>query len=360
MITRIYIDNFLSFVNFEWHPGPFTLILGVNGSGKTNLLNVLISLQAFIQGDNSVTESFPSHSKTRWDSRSEQILELDVVTSNGLATYRLVVDHNIKEQKIRIKEESVRIGERYLISCMLGNLQLYRDDGEKGPSITVSWSRSMLSTASESADATHLMAFKKAMQCLWFLAPDARSIHARLADKPMNWLKSDLSNFSDWYLQTIKSKPGTIFKAMRDLSNILDGFIELYEERGRLNVRFDWQGQTFSFSLDELSEGQRALIALYVIRHVVAISGNLLALDEPDNYIALAEIQPILLQLQRAALKTDGPQIWLISHHPESLNLLAVAYGWRFFRENGGPTRVERFKSADTISPAETVARGWE
>ena len=52
--------------------------------------------------------------------------------------------------------------------------------------------------------------------------------------------------------------------------------------------------------------------------------------------------------------------MWLISHHPEVINLLAPEYGWRFFRDGLGPTRVERFQPAPALSAAETVARGWD
>jgi AAA15 family ATPase/GTPase len=33
MLKRLYIDNFRSFVNFEYKPGSKQLLLGANGSG---------------------------------------------------------------------------------------------------------------------------------------------------------------------------------------------------------------------------------------------------------------------------------------------------------------------------------------
>ncbi len=41
----------------------------------------------------------------------------------------------------------------------------------------------------------------------------------------------------------------------------------------------------------ELSDGQRCLICLYVILHVVVAKGNTVIIDEPENFISLAEIQ---------------------------------------------------------------------
>jgi hypothetical protein len=52
----------------------------------------------------------------------------------------------------------------------------------------------------------------------------------------------------------------------------------------------------------------------------------------------------------------------LISHHPEILDQWANAYGLRFFREENGHVRTEKFKSDydGLLRPSELVARGWE
>src|SRR5262245_59587404 len=79
------------------------------------------------------------------------------------------------------------------------------------------------------------------------------------------------------------------------------------------------------------------------------------------NYIALREIQPWLIALTDK-VKDTGAQCLLISHHPELIDYLAADCGLRFFRENGGPVRVQPFEwtADDAIRPAEVVARGWE
>ncbi|NJN68174.1 MAG: AAA family ATPase [Chloroflexaceae bacterium] len=39
MITRIEIDGFKTFQNFKLELGPFQVIVGVNGTGKSNLFD---------------------------------------------------------------------------------------------------------------------------------------------------------------------------------------------------------------------------------------------------------------------------------------------------------------------------------
>ena len=48
MISRIYIDNYKCFTNFEYRPGALQLLLGANGTGKTGVFEVLKALRGFI------------------------------------------------------------------------------------------------------------------------------------------------------------------------------------------------------------------------------------------------------------------------------------------------------------------------
>jgi hypothetical protein len=56
--------------------------------------------------------------------------------------------------------------------------------------------------------------------------------------------------------------------------------------------------EKFTVAFDELSEGQRILICLYALLHFVVGPQACVFLDEPENYIALTEMQPWLLELR--------------------------------------------------------------
>jgi hypothetical protein len=75
----------------------------------------------------------------------------------------------------------------------------------------------------------------------------------------------------------------------------------------------------------------------------------------------LREIQPWLLAAEEAVDDSKG-QLILISHHPEILNQWAQEYGLRFFREENGHVRTEKFKTDPDglLQPSELIARGWE
>ena len=129
-----------------------------------------------------------------------------------------------------------------------------------------------------------------------------------------------------------------------------------------LIVVFGENKAKYELRLDELSDGQRALLALYALVHLTGGQGYTLFLDEPDNYVALAEIQPWLIQLSDAC-GDSIPQAVLCSHHPELIDYLGGDRGLLLAREVTGVTTVKKLSDVelgDAMKLSEVIARGWE
>jgi AAA15 family ATPase/GTPase len=92
MLTRVYIDNFGCFVNFEHKPARKQLVLGRNGCGKSSYMDTLLLLRQLVtKGD--VLDDFSILSKrTRWLNQSRQTFEIEAELEEGRYCYRLVVD----------------------------------------------------------------------------------------------------------------------------------------------------------------------------------------------------------------------------------------------------------------------------
>ena len=187
-----------------------------------------------------------------------------------------------------------------------------------------------------------------------------------LPDRPLHhvayWLRHLSQESSDIFAKIVVS--------LKD--GVLDGLIgfklvKAGETTRILKSEFEFTGDSsdaanssFLLNFDQLSDGQRNLVALFTVLHSAVEADSTLCLDEPDNYVALREIQPWLIELIDRTRET-GSQCLLISHHPEFINYLAPTEGVRFFRDNG-PVRTQPFQwtEEDGILPAEIVARGWE
>ena len=117
------------------------------------------------------------------------------------------------------------------------------------------------------------------------------------------------------------------------------------------------------YRIDQLSDGQRALIALYSLIVLTDDRRVSLFIDEPDNYVALREIQPWLSQaIEGEESDTALEQIVVVSHHPITLDHMAGAHGRWFFRDGDGPVRVteKAMVASGGLKLSDTLARGWE
>src|SRR5437899_111265 len=88
MLTRIYIDNFRCFVNFEYRPEKKQLLLGANGSGKSSLLSAIRDLKQFVKGDEN---PFTQSTRTRWQDLPLQVLEVEAILDGKNYIYRVEI-----------------------------------------------------------------------------------------------------------------------------------------------------------------------------------------------------------------------------------------------------------------------------
>ena len=150
------------------------------------------------------------------------------------------------------------------------------------------------------------------------------------------------------------------------MAEVVDGFHALRLERvgqdtRALMVQFDEDGNDYELRFDEISDGQRALIALYGLIHLAKDQGHALFLDEPDNYVALPEIQPWLIKLADAC-GTSVAQAVICSHHPELIDYLGGDSGLVLSRETSGVVTARAFDPArlrGNLKLSEEVGRGW-
>ena len=110
---------------------------------------------------------------------------------------------------------------------------------------------------------------------------------------------------------------------------------------------------------DQLSDGEKALVGLYMVRAALATgAAQTVLIDEPDNYVGIPELQPWVLSLRE--LLDEDHQAILISHHPEILSSAGEDFGRYLWRDNHtSPTRIGLLTVPAGLSPGEAIARGW-
>lgn len=371
MLERLYVDNFRCMVNFECHFKRHQLILGPNGGGKSTLFDVLALLRDFSIWGLAVDQSLGGFSRTRWQDLPEQTFEFDIAGNDGLYTFRLVVDSWGNPTRPRVLREEVLYSGKPIFRFAQGEVHLYNDRHEEKVRFPFDWHRSALATVTERPENSKLSWFKRSFANFLFISLDPHQMTS-LAESEAQSPHHNLSNFAAWYRHLRLENDD--YNLIDDLRRAIPGFDGILLKDAGMGSRmfmlsFAIEGvagqskQTFSNLLHELSDGQRVLIGLYTILHFALTTGRTLFLDEPDNFVSLQEIEPWLNKLlEKVEDEESDTQVFVISHHPEFLNRMAVQGGLVLERPGGRHTRARAFDDpAQTgLSPAELVARGWE
>lgn len=399
MITRLHVDNFRTLVNFDLSLGAKQLLLGPNGSGKSTVWEVLSTLRAFLADQRKADELFHPGTLTRWRTTPEQAFVLTLDRDGSTYEYKLVVEHrepgapwrwraagelfegghegvNFNRSDVsrsRVLSEVLSVDDRPVFEYTMGEVHLFSDDYTPGPHYPFDWARSAIATILPRHDNKQLSWFLERVRDIYCTRIEPSRMNP-VASTEERFPTSDLSNFAAWFRHLHQSDGARSGRYMHALGTVIDGLDTIILEQVGQNARvlqarfrpvpdestrlLDAVPPVFSFS--ELSDGQRALAALYALLHFVLDTGGTLCIDEPDNFISIEEIQP---WLHEALDRVDdrGGQLILISHHPELLDNLAVDCGIQFSREGCGPVRVKPFAGIpdSTLPPSEQIARGW-
>jgi ABC-type cobalamin/Fe3+-siderophores transport system ATPase subunit len=360
MFTRIYADNYLCFVNFEFKPGPLNLLVGDNGSGKSALFRLLQSIRLVVRGI-EVAKAFPRECLTRWETvRSVQRFEFEIrAPTGGVYLHALEIEHDRESGSVRLLREKI-----WLDGAPLATL-----DGElllAGSSVPVALPYDLKGS---------LLSLKlrepsiDALRILWEAVGTFKLVPGQMessATEEENWFSSDGSNFAAWYRSMVQEDPEVVEAARNSLREVIGGFRHLYLKgdngRKELMVHFEAgkasSSLKYDLKLSELSDGQRVLIFLYSV-----VSGfselPVLFFDEPDNFVSLREIQPWLMRLSEEVAK--GGQAFLISHNPEVIDYLAADRVYLLERPGDGPARIKEllFDLEGGLKASEQLARGW-
>ena len=366
MLRRLYANNYRCLVNFEMNFNELTLLMGPNGGGKSTLFDLLYAIRHLIADNVRVGDVFPQDDLTAWVKKNEQSFELDVQGNAGMFSYKLVILHDPGLRKQRIEIEHLMLDGKPLFEFKQGVVKLYDDDHTPGPEYHFDWSVSALATIVSRQDNRKLTWFKEWVEKLFVVSLQPKAMTS-ISEEESGWLNRDGTNFASWYRSVSQEHQDKMFQLTQRLRDTIPGFYAFkLEPAGKhriLKVGFSSAEEKASpifFDFEQLSDGQRVLIVLYSLLLALQDLGHTVFLDEPENYLSLAEIQPWLMELNTAC--GEGfPQAVLISHHPELIDYLGPECGKWIERDPLGPTRVRKLPQQidEGLKLSEQIARGW-
>lgn len=367
MITRLYANNFRCLVAFDTPFDSFGVLCGPNGAGKSSVFDALELVRNLGTGvaylGTEGEPNIPALEFTNWLDSTTQEFELGVTSEGHSFEYLLHIEQVARYEKPRIVGERASCDGRSLFERDLDGVRFSRASGTQ-TGFPLDWRQAALASIQPAGNRREITILQDTLSKLLILRPDPRSMEKESkgeSKRPDRYL----NNLVSWYRSLSLNQEWT--DSLRDsLREVWPDFKSFRLEDVGLNtkalqLRFEGSNGAKSGVLffDTLSDGEKTLVALYMVRAALASeAAQTILLDEPDNYVGLPELQPWVLSVRE--LLDENHQAILISHHPEVLNNADENFGRYLWRDNHtSPTRIGPLNVPSGLTAGEAVARGW-
>ncbi len=364
MINYIYANNYKSFVNFKASFSQLSLVLGKNGSGKSNILLLIFQLRNLIQGRTRVlTEAFPPSTLTRWMNSNTQTFELGITGYGKEYIYSLEIEQDRENNKCFIVSEQISCDRKSIYQTKEGKTIIYDEDGN-AISLLSDAGFSGISMVPDDNKFSTIKEFKIIIGQIILCIPDPKRMTS-LVQNDVFLPDVDFSNIGSAYAGLMQLDMDICNEIMEEYRNVYPTFhkvrMNLTPFGKALTFDYKYKDAVTSFDFSELSDGEKVIFSLYVLLVGYAKRGMTVLLDEPDNFISIREIQPWCQEFE-TELAEDG-QCILISHNSEIINYLAESNGICISRLRSGESTIVDLdtlvgNNKDLLSYSELMARG--
>jgi len=367
MITRFYANNFRCLVAFKTEIDSFGVLCGPNGAGKSSVFDALRLIRNLATGDaylgGSGERDIPQLAFTNWLESTVQEFELGVTADGHSFEYLLHIEQVASHEKPRIVREQATCEGRSVFERDLEGVRFPKAAGNQA-GFPLDWRQAALAAIQPTESWREIEILQQALSKLLILRPNPRGMEN---ESKAEAARPDLSlnNLSSWYRSLAQEQEWT--DALRDsLQQVWPDFksfrlVDMGTNVKALQLRFEGSNGKDAgvLSFDQLSDGEKALVGLYMVRAALATgAAQTVLIDEPDNYVGLPELQPWVLSLRE--LLDEKHQALIISHHPEILSSAGEDFGRYLWRDNHtSPTRIGPLKVPAGLTAGEAVARGW-
>jgi len=367
MITRLYANNFRCLVAFSAEFDSFGVLCGPNGAGKSSVFDALRLIRNLATGDALLggegERDIPYLEFTGWQKSTTQEFELTITAEGHVFEYAIHLEQTAKYEKPRIVLERASCDNKKLFERDLEGVRVLKRDGSFS-GFPLDWRQVALASIQPSGAFADIAILQGALAKLLILRPNPRGME-RESKSETKRPDLYLSNLVSWYRSLSQDQEWltTLSDLLKDVWPDFKSFrmVDVGLSTKVLQLRFEASNGADGgmLSFDQLSDGEKALIGLYMVCAALTTgAAQTVLIDEPDNFVGLPELQPWVLSMRE--LLDENHQAVIISHHPEILNNAGEDFGRYLWRDNHtSPTRIEPLKIPDGLSAGEAVARGW-
>ena len=220
-------------MNFGYRPGTKHLLLGPNGSGKSSLLDAIQYLKQFVKGDSN---KFTQSTRTRWQDRPLQVMELDAKLDGKPFEYRVEIGFATATREQSVNLERLKVSGTTVFELADGQIRFFPND-TSSLAVPLRTNRSALHLSLLSN--SHVRRFVEWLDRVHCFDIDAyRGEMGEVADNEDREPDFELNNIAGWYRYLLQSYPEENVAYLTSLKECMGGFQALRFSSGEDGAAF--------------------------------------------------------------------------------------------------------------------------
>jgi predicted ATPase len=335
MLERLYAHNFRCLENFEFKPvgQPSALLVGKNGTGKSTIREVLAIFQAIGRGESQVKELVRASDFTRGRSDVPMAFELEVELGKDHFHYSVAFELPPGFKALRVLRESLVVNGSEVFKRNLAEINVSRPGDERENAVfSMDWHLVALPVIQDRTASSILQRWRDWLRRMVLLSPLPPLMVGETSGEPLP-LHASASNLVDWLSQLLESHPTAYTTMVEQVQQVMpDVALLRFERLGRdaraLMVKFKSGPAEDEQPFESLSDGEKCFFLSAVLLAANRWDGPVFAFwDEPDNYLAMHEVNQFIVALKRSFAQQGG-QLIASSHNPQAVLGFSVDSTW--------------------------------
>jgi len=352
-VKKIKVNNFKSLVDFELPLDKFSCLVGLNGSGKSTVLQFFDFLSQQVRGDmkgwleKRQWKPYDLNSKLT----SERNIDFEILL---LHANRFEVNWtcSFNCRTLRCTSELIRWNKNLIFEVKKGIYHIQSLNGQKEP-INFDYQGSLISQIKESQLTKEILEFKKffeGLHTLDLLEPEFLKKPARRVSKSLGLggegLSAFLHNLEEKERNFIQEKISKIYPNIKqfNVSQMRSGWKKLIIQEQIKDTILEIESR-------HIADGFLRLLAVFA---QLSLAQSFLLLDEVEN-----GINPEIIEFLLDTLLEARPQVLITTHSPMVLNYLeddiAIKGVVYLYKEQNGATQAIRLFDIPSMREKLTV-----
>lgn len=324
MIYQFYVHNFRCLENFKLPIAgrQSILLIGKNGAGKTTVGSALEILQKIARGTNRVGDLVEAKDFAQGRKEIPMRFEITVEIEGRHYQYDLAFELPTGFKELRVRDETFAVDGRPIYGRQLAKVNLAKTRNDVEVAFSIDWHMVALPIIQEQSEDDPISVFKRWLGRMLILRPIPSLIKGDSKGETLQ-PNAQVTDFAAWFSGLLAYAPSAYSRIDEYLKQVMPDLADIKnpstgKESRTLTLQFSKGQGNVTLPFEDLADGEKAFMIGSLVIAANQHYGPLLCLwDEPDNHLALSEVQHFVMSLRRA-FGSRG-QFIATSHNPEAI-----------------------------------------